>query len=182
MTSLRLHALFGLPDPEDGPDPEPSPALLDAAWRLRVTLGSLTPELFVAQSPRERRALFEAGLRLLATQAGQEPRDELARPVPSRVPPAEELAARDRGLDQVLRRLASDPELGGLPRGELLDRVGQLRERQLLIELGRGDVGLEAALARLEPGLRRLLEQERRVASCLERAPAPRRERRRTGA
>jgi len=177
-----LHELFGLPDPEESPDPEPAPALVEAAWRLRVSLGSLTPELFQAQSPRERRALFEAGLRLLSAQTGQELRDEPSRSVPPRLPAADELAARERGLDQVLRRLAPDPELGRVPRGELLEQVGQLRERQLLVELGRGDVTLEAALARLEPGLRRLREQERRVAACLEPSPAHRRERRRTGA
>lgn len=151
MSRMRLHALYGLPDPELDPASPPTPLLLEAARRYRRTTGGLDSAFFEAQSPKERLAFEEvAG----TFEAAGPPGEDLSAPVTAALPldPGRierRLDAR-RALIGALQQAPDFPEVEEI--GQLLDFVPGFP--RLLDALCKGEITSEEAGLRLVPALR----------------------------
>jgi hypothetical protein len=159
VTRRRLHEVLGLPDPEraaPGDDDVPV-ELARGALDFRLAGGVLGLADWDAQSPMERRALVEAGRRLLALGAGSTDLadDDGARPDAGRTAADEAERARlvRRGLHALHEPLRARgvTDAGAEQLWSDLARVGQTA---VVLEVATGRMSADEAVGRVERLLR----------------------------
>lgn len=180
MSRTRLHALYGLPDPELDPTSPPAPELLDAARRYRRTTGGLDSAFFEAQSPKERLA-FEliAGAFEPVASSDLELSVPVALPAPLDPERIERRLGARQALIGALREMADFAQVDEIELGQLLDFVPGFP--RLLEALCKDEIPADEAARRIAPGLRpivaRALDRSRLHADGAPLTPAKRRSR-----